>query len=112
MPHRIFSQGDVRSVVNTLPLFCSEWGTTSYSGDGGLDLNNAQNWLDLMAGQNPANQKISWCNWSFADKSEASAALNPGACNGQQWNNTSPSGTWVKNHMLNPADSLGGHTTY
>ena len=105
-----FFQGDVRSVVNSLPLFCSEWGTTDYSGNGGLDLNNAQNWLDLMAGNNPANQKISWCNWSFSDKSEASAALNSGACGSQQWNNTSPSGTWVKSKMLNPADSWAGTT--
>ena len=105
-----FFQGDVRSVVNSLPLFCSEWGTTDYSGNSGLDLNNAQNWLDLMAGNNPANQKISWCNWSFSDKSEASAALNSGACGSQQWNNTSPSGTWVKSKMLNPADSWAGTT--
>ncbi|WP_234733805.1 Ig-like domain-containing protein [Tellurirhabdus bombi] len=102
-----FFQNDIRSVVNSLPLFCSEWGTSTYSGGGSLDFNNGQNWLDLMAGQNPAGQKISWCNWTFSDAGESSAGLNSGACNAQQWNNTSPSGTWVKQKILNPADDFG-----
>ncbi|GAB2566038.1 hypothetical protein GCM10027190_14610 [Spirosoma areae] len=102
-----FFQGDIRSVVNSLPLFCSEWGTSTYSGGGSLDFNNSQAWLDLMAGQNPAGQKISWCNWTFSDAGESSAGLNSGACSGQQWNNTSASGTWVKDHILNPADDFG-----
>lgn len=106
-----FFQSDVRSVVNSLPLFCSEWGTTTYTGNGGYDFNNAQAWLDLMAGQNPAGQKISWCNWSFSQAPENSAALNQGACDSQSWNNTSTSGTWVKNKILNPADSWAGGTT-
>lgn len=63
-----------------------------------------------MAGNNPAGQKISWCNWTFSDAGESSAALNPGACNAQQWNNTSTSGTWVKNHILSPADNFGPPT--
>ena len=102
-----FFQSDIRGVVNSLPLFCSEWGTSTYSGGGNLDFNNGQAWLDLMAGQNPSGQKISWCNWSFSQAPESSAALNQGACDSQQWNNTSPSGTWVKNHILSPADDFG-----
>jgi hypothetical protein len=105
-----FFQSDVNSVVNSLPLFFSEWGTSTYSGGGSLDFNNGQAWLDLMAGNNPAGQKISWCNWTYSDAGESSAALNSGACNTQQWNNTSPSGTWVKNHILSPADDFGPPT--
>ncbi|WP_420151758.1 cellulase family glycosylhydrolase [Spirosoma sp.] len=105
-----FFQGDVNSVVNSLPLFCSEWGTSTFSGDGNLDFNNGQAWLDLMAGSNPAGQKISWCNWTFSDAGQSSAALNPGSCGAQQWNNTSASGTWVKNRILNPADDFGPST--
>lgn len=102
----------MRSVSDKLPLFCSEWGTSTYTGGGTLDFNNGQAWLDLMAGQNPGGQKISWCNWTFSDAGEASAGLNQGACNSQQWNNTSPSGTWVKGKILNPADSwASGGTT-
>jgi hypothetical protein len=105
-----FFQNDVKSVTNQLPLFFSEWGTSTYSGGGNLDFNNGQAWLDLMAGNNPGNQKISWCNWTYSDAGESSAALNSGACNAQQWNNTSPSGTWVKDHILNPADDFGPPT--
>jgi aryl-phospho-beta-D-glucosidase BglC (GH1 family) len=105
-----FFQSDINSVVGSLPLFCSEWGTSTYSGGGNLDFNNAQAWLNLMAGQNPAGQKISWCNWTFSDAGESSAGLNSGACNSQQWNNTSQSGTWVKNRILNPADDFGPAT--
>ncbi|GAB3893986.1 Ig-like domain-containing protein [Spirosoma agri] len=105
-----FFQNDVKSVTNQLPLFFSEWGTSTYSGGGNLDFTNGQAWLDLMAGSNPGNQKISWCNWTFSDAGESSAALNAGACNSQQWNNTSPSGTWVKDHILNPADDFGPAT--
>lgn len=105
-----YFQNDIRLVSGQLPLFASEWGTSSYTGDGGGDYNNAQAWADLMAGQNPAGQKISWVNWSFADKAESSAALNPGACSNSAWNNTTYSGTWVKDHLLNPADSWAGTT--
>ncbi|MFD2936889.1 hypothetical protein [Spirosoma flavum] len=63
-----------------------------------------------MAGQNPSGQKISWCNWTFSQASESSAALNTGACDNQQWNNTSTSGTWVKDHILNPTDDFGPPT--
>ncbi|UHG92665.1 Ig-like domain-containing protein [Spirosoma oryzicola] len=105
-----FFQNDVRSITNKLPVFFSEWGTSTYSGGGSLDFNNGQAWLDLMAGNNPGNQKISWCNWTYSDAGESSAALNSGACNGQQWNNTSPSGTWVKDRILNPADDFGPAT--
>lgn len=105
-----FFQDRIKTVAKSLPLFCSEWGTCTYTGGGNLDVNNAQNWLDLMAGQNTGNQKISWCNWTFSDAGESSAALNAGACNAQQWNNTSTSGTWVKNHILSPADDFGPAT--
>ncbi|MBO0930591.1 cellulase family glycosylhydrolase [Fibrella aquatilis] len=100
-----YTQAYMDDVMKTLPIFVSEWGTSNYSGNGGNDYTNAQKWLDLFAGQNTSGQKVSWCNWSFADKAESSAALNPGACGNGGWNNTSESGTWVKNHLLSPADS-------
>ncbi|AQG78093.1 cellulase family glycosylhydrolase [Spirosoma montaniterrae] len=105
-----FFQDDVDNVSNRIPMFCSEWGTPDYSGNGSVNYQNAQAWLTLMAGQNRGGQKISWTNWNFADKAETSSALNPGSCNNQQWNNTSPSGTWVKDKILNPADSWAGAT--
>jgi Cellulase (glycosyl hydrolase family 5)/Bacterial Ig domain len=106
-----YTQSYINGVLATLPLFISEWGTSNYSGDGGNDYTNAQNWLNLLAGANTSGIKVSWCNWSFCDKSESSAALNPGACGNAAWNNTSTSGTWIKNHMLSPADSWASGAT-
>jgi Cellulase (glycosyl hydrolase family 5)/Bacterial Ig domain len=106
-----YTQSYINGVLATLPLFVSEWGTSNYSGDGGNDYTNAQNWMNLLAGANTSGIKVSWCNWSFCDKSESSAALNPGACGNTAWNNTSTSGTWVKNRMLSPADSWASGTT-
>jgi hypothetical protein len=79
---------------NGAPIFCSEWGTSSASGDGGPYIAEAENWMTWMD-----SKKISWCNWSFADKNETSAALLSGACGSSSWNNTSPSGTYVKSKM-------------
>jgi len=103
-----YSQDYIKDVLQTVPLFISEWGTSNYTGNGGNDYANAQAWVDLMAGNNPAGIKVSWCNWSFADKDESSAALQPGACGSGAWNNTTPSGTWVKQRILSPADSWAG----
>ena len=102
-----YTQSYIDGVLQNIPLFISEWGTSNYSGNGGNDYTNAQNWINLLAGANTAGIKVSWCNWSFCDKSETSAALNAGACGNSGWNNTSESGTWVKNHILSPADNWG-----
>jgi aryl-phospho-beta-D-glucosidase BglC (GH1 family) len=95
----------LRSKANTalskgIGIFVTEFGTSQASGDGGPYLTETQKWIDWMA----AN-KISWVNWSFADKAEVSAALNPGACGGS-WNNTSQSGTFIKQRILSPADNF------
>ena len=89
-----FTQNYIDDVIKTVPLFITEWGTSNYSGNGGNDYTNAQNWINLMAGTNSSGIKLSWANWNFADKNESSSALNPGACSNAAWNNTSTSGTW------------------
>ncbi|OIN60026.1 cellulase family glycosylhydrolase [Arsenicibacter rosenii] len=105
-----YSQSYIDNVLKSVPLFVSEWGTSNYSGNGGNDYTNGQNWINLMAGQNSSGIKVSWCNWSFCDKDESSAALVPGACGSNGWNNTSQSGAYVKNWILSPADDFGPAT--
>lgn len=83
-----------------LAIFVTEFGTSQASGDGGPYLEETQRWMDWLA-----QNKISWANWSFCDKSEVSAALNPGAC-GNNWNNISQSGQFIKNHIHNLADNF------
>lgn len=58
---------------NGIPVFVSEWGTSSADGNGGVFADETNKWLNYMA-----DKKISWCNWSLCDKNETSAALNQG----------------------------------
>ncbi len=101
-------KGDV-ALNAGLALFVTEFGTSTASGDGGPFLDETQNWMDWMAARN-----VSWINWSYADKAEVSAALVPGSCGSGSWNNTSASGTFIKDHILFPADNFvcGNGTTY
>ncbi len=57
-----------------LPIFVTEYGVTEYTGDGFVDVEEARRWWAFL----DAN-KISWLNWSIADKEESSAAVKPGA---------------------------------
>jgi endoglucanase len=51
-------------------VFCTEWGTSEASGNGGPYLKSADEWLAFLDARS-----ISWVNWSLCDKSETSAAL-------------------------------------
>lgn len=67
------------------PIFMSEWGTTLASGDGGVFVKEADEWLNFLDRHN-----LSWANWSLGDKDEDSAALKPGA---------SPNGNWSEDEF-------------
>lgn len=55
-------------------LFVTEWGTSEANGNGILDREETQRWWGFME-----QNKLSYLNWSVADKAETSAALRPGA---------------------------------
>merc|ERR1712048_1375853 len=59
---------------NGLALFVTEWGACSASGNGELDFEEAQKWLDFLQ-----LHKISDANWAISDKRESCAALLPGS---------------------------------
>ncbi|WP_322172483.1 cellulase family glycosylhydrolase [Acutalibacter caecimuris] len=79
-----------------LPVFVTEWGTSSADGNGGVFLQESQEWLDWME-----QKGISWANWSLCDKSETSAALRPGTSPTAQWagSDLSESGRFVFRHF-------------
>lgn len=62
-----------KAVAKGVPLMVTEFGITEATGDGFIDESQARAWWDFMD-----EHKISWCNWSIADKRENSAALKPG----------------------------------
>lgn len=85
-------KGKIETALNNgCAIFVTEWGTTQASGNGGVYTNEAQKWLDYLNEKN-----ISWANWSLANKSEDSAALNSNS-NGNSWgyNDLTQSGKFV-----------------
>jgi len=68
-----------------IPLFVSEYGGCEATGNGPLDMDEWDLWIEWME----AN-KLSWCKWSIADKDETCSVLQPGA---------DPSGGWALNHL-------------
>lgn len=89
-------------------LFVTEWGTCDASGNGGLDLNESQTWINFM------NQhKLSSANWSLFDKNESASALVPGASTSGGWADSAltASGKFVKAKILEGTTTGGGTTT-
>jgi endoglucanase len=65
---------------NKMAIFVTEYGTTDYSGDGFIDVEETTTWWQFLDDNN-----ISWCNWSVADKQENSSILEPNASPLGQW---------------------------
>lgn len=68
------------AVDSGLALWASEFGTCFSDGDGDINYEELSAWMDFMK-----KNKISWCNWSVADKKETSSILKPGANPGGKW---------------------------
>lgn len=85
-----------RALSKGIALMVTEFGTCEASGDGVLDKTEMQAWWQFLD-----ENKISWCNWSLADKVETSAALKPGAKTTGGWTDAeiSPSGLFVREEL-------------
>ncbi|MFS4448871.1 glycoside hydrolase family 5 protein [Maribacter sp. 2307UL18-2] len=88
-----------------IPLFVTEYGVTEYTGDGFVDVAEAQIWWDFLD-----DNQISWCNWSIADKEESSAAVKPGASGNGSWplDMLTPSGLLVREEIRSKNPEYGG----
>lgn len=62
-----------KALKNGIALFVTEYGTTEASGNGLVNKQETRTWWKFMD-----DHKISWCNWSIADKNESSSALKIG----------------------------------
>lgn len=89
-------------------IFVSEWGTSDASGNGGPYLPQSKEWIDFLNAR-----KISWVNWSLADKDESSAALLPGASTTGGWTDAqlSESGKWVRDQIRQATGGGSGNPT-
>jgi len=63
-----------------LPLFVSESAAMKADGDGDLDYEEWQKWIDWME-----TNKVSWITWSIANKNETCSMLLPEAASEGNW---------------------------
>ena len=61
-----------KALDNNVPIFVSEFGVSDASGNGGVYLDEADKWIKFIK-----DNKLSFVNWSLADKDESSALLKP-----------------------------------
>jgi len=59
------------ALAHGLAIFCTEWGVSTATGDGGPFIDFALRWVEYME-----DRGISWAAWSMAQKYEVSAAFN------------------------------------
>ncbi|SCG54904.1 cellulase family glycosylhydrolase [Micromonospora halophytica] len=100
--HKDNYRAELERAAARLPMFVTEFGTVSYTGDGGVDTASSTAWVDLMD-----RLKISYANWTYSDKAEGSAAFKPGTCNGSTYAGTAvltESGNFMRNRIRTPDD--------
>ncbi|MEV0378816.1 glycoside hydrolase family 5 protein [Nonomuraea sp. NPDC050643] len=88
--------------ADKLPMFVTEFGTQTSSGDGGNDFTRSQQYIDLMA-----QKKISWVNWNYSDDERSGAVFTQGTCPGGPFAGTSrlkPAGVWIRDRIRTPDD--------
>jgi len=86
--------------ADRIPMFVTEFGTQTASGDGGNNFTRSQEYLDLMA-----QKKISWVNWNYSDDERSGAVFTEGTCPSGQFSGTSrlkPAGVWVRDRVRTP----------
>ncbi len=76
-----------------VPVFISEWGLSSHTGDSGVDTKAADHMLLVANGKNLGGQIISWANWSWSDKGESSGTFTGGGYGNMSF---SEAGNYVK----------------
>ena len=88
--------------ADRIPMFVTEWGTQTFSGDGTNNFDSSQQWVDLMRAQ-----KISWTNWNWSDSPFSSGAFVPGTCPSGPYEGTAylkPAGLWIRERIQTPSD--------
>ncbi|GIH09473.1 hypothetical protein Rhe02_75400 [Rhizocola hellebori] len=83
--------------ADQIPMFVTEFGTQTFTGDGGNDFTRSQQYLDLMA-----SKKIGWTSWNYSDDMRSGAAFTQGTCPGGPFAGTGrlkPAGVWVRDRI-------------
>lgn len=69
--HKEYLRQKAMTALNSgLPIFVTEFGICDASGNGNIDINEANQWIDFLNKNN-----ISWVCWNLSNKNESSAIL-------------------------------------
>lgn len=96
--HRKWLRAEAQKAMDMgICLFVTEFGTCHASGNGVYSPEESKVWWDFLD-----KYKISWCNWSVADKVESASILNPGASGLGNWKpeELTETGKLVKEEMV------------
>ena len=88
--------GLLSSASAFIPLFVTEWGLSSHTGDSGCDTKSADKLMAVCSGKNLGGQIISWANWSWSDKGESSGTFTGGGYGNKSW---SQAGNYIREQL-------------
>jgi endoglucanase len=83
------------AIGKNIPLFVSESAGMSASGNGPINYEEWQKWIDWMK-----KNEISWISWSIADKNETCSMLNQSASSNGNWGTTDLKESGIKTREL------------
>jgi endoglucanase len=79
-----------------LPIFVSEFGTQTYTGDGDNDFVSTQAYFNILD-----TYKIGWTNWNYSHDFRSGAVWKVGTCPSGPWteDNLKEAGRWIRENM-------------
>ena len=82
------------SIENGLPIFISEFGISEANGDGNINIEEADKWIELLN-----NKNISYVYWNLSNKDEKAAFLKSTTTKLKEWKGEeiSEAGNWFVN---------------
>lgn len=92
--HKVSLRSKLESALNAgVLVFVSECSICDASGNGGIDYDSAQSWLDLLN-----DRGVSFLAWSLSNKNETSALIQPGCSKTGGWteDDLSETGRWFR----------------
>lgn len=95
--HKEYLRDKLSQALNSnLPVFVTEFGVCDASGNGSLDLNESDIWINMLDENN-----ISYVCWNLSNKNESSALLNSSTSKLTGWtlDELSEGGKWLVNKL-------------
>jgi endoglucanase len=88
------------AIKKGLPIFVSECAGMDASGNGAINYEEWQKWIDWMEARG-----LSWITWSVSDKNETCSVLNPSAASDGNWKKSDlkESGIKIREYLRNYA---------